>query len=265
VDVTVEAVVGKLARELRRLKDELEAVRVTVVEDRPDGETFVVDRIGNAVEELAGWSAEAVAAAEKTREAVVGERVKLRLVGKSLGESQRSFHRVLPRYNELVSYERMAELVELGRRGEWAAWVTGVRKGWRSAGSRWRRLRRRTWSVGRRLRGGERDRSQDERRKEKNRVKQEPTLSARTAKGRPPSMKASALSRDTCSVRAAGSFFSYFEEAFSFLHFDQGSLLESCGGIWFHQPSIRSRTSDHDSFFRLRDHSRRQDAQSKSR
>src|SRR6266851_5958458 len=31
-----------------------------------------------------------------------------------------------------------------------------------------------------------------------------------------PSMKASALSRDTDGVRAAGSFFSYFEEAFLF-------------------------------------------------
>jgi hypothetical protein len=129
--VTVEAAVGKLVRELKRLKDELEAVRVTMVEDRPSGEAFVEDRLGDAVEELVGWSVEAVAAAEKIREAVVGERVKLRFVRKSLGESQRSFHRVLQRYNELVSYERMAELLELGRgrRGEWAAWVAAVREG----------------------------------------------------------------------------------------------------------------------------------------
>jgi hypothetical protein len=131
VGVTVEAAVGNLGWELRRLKDELEAVRATVVEDRPDGETFVVDRIGDAVEELVGWSVEAVAAAEKMREAVVGERVKWRLVRKSLGESQRGFHRVLQRYNELVSYERIAELVELGRgrRREWTAWIAAVRQG----------------------------------------------------------------------------------------------------------------------------------------
>jgi hypothetical protein len=130
--VTVEAAVGKLGRELKRLKDELEAVRVTVVEDRPSGDQAVVaDRLGDAVEELVGWSVEAVAAAEKMREAVVGERVKLRLVRKSLGESQRSFHRVLQRYNELVSYARIAELMQLARerRGEWPAWVTAVRKG----------------------------------------------------------------------------------------------------------------------------------------
>jgi hypothetical protein len=40
--------------------------------------------------------------------------------------------------------------------------------------------------------------------------------------------------------RPRGSFFSYLKESFSFLHFDQGSLHESCGGNWFHQPSIRS-------------------------
>src|SRR5450759_882761 len=46
------------------------------------------------------------------------------------------------------------------------------------------------------------------------------------------------------------------------LHSDQGSLSKSSGGIWFHQPSIRSGTSDHDSFFRRRDRSREQGAQS---
>jgi len=39
-----------------------------------------------------------------------------------------------------------------------------------------------------------------------------------------------------------GSFFSFlpWKNLFSFLHFDQGSLRESSGGNWFHQPSIRS-------------------------
>src|SRR5229473_1496575 len=38
-----------------------------------------------------------------------------------------------------------------------------------------------------------------------------------------------------------GSFFSsYLKNLFSFLHFDQGSLRESSGGNWFHQPSMRS-------------------------
>src|ERR1019366_3026676 len=41
---------------------------------------------------------------------------------------------------------------------------------------------------------------------------------------------------------------------FAFCSCDQGPLLESCGGRnWFHQPSIRSLTSDHDSLFRLPD------------
>ena len=63
-----------------------------------------------------------------------------------------------------------------------------------------------------------------------------------------------------------GSFFSspirIFSLSFSFI-FDQGSLRKSSGGFWFHQPSIRSpRKADHDSFFRRRDRSREQGAQS---
>ena len=51
----------------------------------------------------------------------------------------------------------------------------------------------------------------------------------------------------------------------SFLHSDQGSLSKSSGGIWFHQPSIRSLISDHDSLFRLPDFSGRRGAQSAKR
>ena len=35
-------------------------------------------------------------------------------------------------------------------------------------------------------------------------------------------------------------FFFLYKESCSSLHFDQGSLRESSGGNWFHQPSIRS-------------------------
>jgi hypothetical protein len=81
----------------------------------------------------------------------------------------------------------------------------------------------------------------------------------------PPSMTLSALSSDTFPARTAGQFVLAFFLKGPFASsctFDQGSLLESCGGNWFHQPSIRSLTSDHDSFFRRRDRSREQGAQS---
>ena len=113
--MTVEAAVGKLGRDLKRLKDELEAVRVTVMEDRPSGEAFVADRLGDAMEGLVGWSAEASEAARKIREAVVGERVKWRLVRQSLGVSQRSFHHASQSYHAWVSYQGMAELMQLAR------------------------------------------------------------------------------------------------------------------------------------------------------
>src|SRR6266436_9545803 len=80
---------------------------------------------------------------------------------------------------------------------------------------------------------------------------------------RPPSMMASALSRDTKSVQAASGLFSLdLRGTLLFLSFRPRLARESNGGIWFHQPSIRPPTSDHDSFFRRRDRSREQGAQS---
>src|SRR6266478_2015690 len=79
----------------------------------------------------------------------------------------------------------------------------------------------------------------------------------------PPSMMASALSRDTKSVQAASGLFSlHLRGTLLFLSFRPRLARESNGGIWFHQQSIRPPTSDHDSFFRRRDRSREQGAQS---
>src|SRR5205823_2343191 len=79
----------------------------------------------------------------------------------------------------------------------------------------------------------------------------------------PPSMKASALSRYTCSVRVVGLAFSFFprriflscistKARFVNLAMETGSTNHLLG----------HRTSDHDSFFRRRDRSRQQGAQS---
>jgi hypothetical protein len=54
-------------------------------------------------------------------------------------------------------------------------------------------------------------------------------------------MTLSALSRDTSSSRAAAARFLLLLKQEAFLSIlDQGSLRKSSGGIWFHQPSIRS-------------------------
>src|SRR5437764_11847911 len=87
----------------------------------------------------------------------------------------------------------------------------------------------------------------------------------------PPSITVSALSRDTSSSEGILGFDFPFVEGFDFgvafdlCSFDQGPLSESRGGTWFHQPSIRSLDSDHDSLFRLPNCSGRQGAQSAQR
>jgi len=86
-----------------------------------------------------------------------------------------------------------------------------------------------------------------------------------------PSITVSALSRDTSSSEGILGFDFPFVEGFDFgvafdlCSFDQGPLSESRGGTWFHQPSIRSLDSDHDSLFRLPNCSGRQGAQSAQR
>ena len=60
-------------------------------------------------------------------------------------------------------------------------------------------------------------------------------------------------------------FFTYWKAFDLALAHATSSLSESCGGSLFHQPSIRSLTSDHDSLFRLPDSSGRQGAQSAQR
>src|SRR5712664_3573723 len=59
-----------------------------------------------------------------------------------------------------------------------------------------------------------------------------------------------------------GLFFSSPERNSSLSFIRPRLARESGGGFWFHQPSIRSLTPDHDSFFRRRDRSREQGAQS---
>jgi hypothetical protein len=61
---------------------------------------------------------------------------------------------------------------------------------------------------------------------------------------RPPSMTsmtASAVSRDTLSVQATGARFFHLKGTLFFPSLRPRLARESCGGIWFHQPSIRSR------------------------
>jgi len=83
-----------------------------------------------------------------------------------------------------------------------------------------------------------------------------------------PSITASALSRDTSPsdrrLRFVRSVFSFLTRNLFFCP-TKARILNPAAERWFHQPSIRSSTSDHDSCFELPACAGRQGAQSKTR
>jgi hypothetical protein len=117
---------------LRRLRERVRELRVTVVEDRPSrNDAAIVDNFEYAVEDLTGWLDEALEAA-KEAEAAVGEQGDLNLARRSLTACQERFRRIEKVFStNLVSYERMKDLASFGseRRGEWPSWVATVKLG----------------------------------------------------------------------------------------------------------------------------------------
>ena len=61
----------ELPAQLRRLRDRLQELEVTVVEDRPPAnDAAIVDNFEYAVDDLRGWVEEALQAAEEAKRAV---------------------------------------------------------------------------------------------------------------------------------------------------------------------------------------------------
>jgi hypothetical protein len=117
---------------IRRLRDRMEELRVTVVEDKPTrNDAAVVDGFEYAVEDVWGWLNETLEAA-KIAERAVGHPVDIEKARHALSTCQERFHRMEHAFTEnLLSYERVKDLTSFGteRRGEWPAWVISVKQG----------------------------------------------------------------------------------------------------------------------------------------
>ena len=115
--MVLETAFASLEQETGRLCDAFDALRLTVIEDRPmDEGTLLVDSLGDLVEELLATARESLAHARRG----------------DLPACQEAWHRIQRRYAaELTSYERVAEITRLGRSrgGEWKAWAGSVRAG----------------------------------------------------------------------------------------------------------------------------------------
>jgi hypothetical protein len=128
--MTLEATFQELGRHLHTLREGLIGLRTTVVEDKPlGGDTVLVDVFGNAAEDLLGWLEETLAAASEGHQAVA-QLIDLNCARRALTNCQERFNRITHEFSsDLVSYERITELMRLGheRRGEWHAWAKSVK------------------------------------------------------------------------------------------------------------------------------------------
>src|SRR5262245_37173646 len=120
-----------LSARLQRLLDTFLGVRLTVVEDKPlRDDVALIDRFGDAVEDLVGWTREALAQGREAEQAV-GHPLDAYRARRALTNCQERFNRLaLQFWSELVSYERLADLHRFGRRrgGEWLRWTGTVRR-----------------------------------------------------------------------------------------------------------------------------------------
>lgn len=115
-----------------RLRDRLQELEVTVVEDRPPAnDAAIVDNFEDAVDDLRGWVEEALKAAE-TAEQAVEHPMDIDRARRALTVCQERFQLIEKEFAaNLVSYERMKDLNSFGseRRREWPSWVTSVKQG----------------------------------------------------------------------------------------------------------------------------------------
>jgi hypothetical protein len=130
--MALEKTFREFSTQLRRLRDRLQELRVTVVEDKPPAnDAIIVDNFEYAVEDLLGWLSEGLEAAKKAEKAA-GYPVNMEQARRALSTCQEQFQRVEQCFTaNLISYERVNDLTSFGseRRGEWPSWVTSVKQG----------------------------------------------------------------------------------------------------------------------------------------
>jgi hypothetical protein len=127
--MTIEAAFQKLAQKLTIMREELESLGLTVIEDRPgDDEVLLVDRLGDLTMDLRGWAEEALASALEARRA--GEHpANLHAARTALAAANLSFIRLRRRFFEdAIAYHVIDGLrrASRARGGEWPSWSQSV-------------------------------------------------------------------------------------------------------------------------------------------
>jgi hypothetical protein len=130
--MALEATFRQLNRQLKKLQDNLVALRLTVSEDKPlNGESALADQLEDSVLDAMGFLEECLKesglALKAARYPVDLDRARC-----ALTVCQERFHQAERRFAaELVSYEKLRDLASLGgkRGGAWFSWGNTVKHG----------------------------------------------------------------------------------------------------------------------------------------
>jgi hypothetical protein len=127
--MAIEAVFLNLIRKFDAMREALESLALTAIEDRPaSGEVLLVDRLGNLVEDLRGWAEEAREAASQASHALAHP-ADLNLGRRALAIANERFLRLEYRFfDEAVEHATISELTRFSRQSgrEWLSWAGGV-------------------------------------------------------------------------------------------------------------------------------------------
>ncbi len=128
--MTLEATFQNLCSGIAEWSQYVQDLRVTIVEDKPlGGDRALIDQLGDATYDVRGHLEEALEFADEARRAVEMNSINSDLARRRLASCNERINNAMKNYLDLISYERVGELVEMGaefgREGQ--AWVGSVK------------------------------------------------------------------------------------------------------------------------------------------
>jgi hypothetical protein len=128
--MALEATFRNLSMSLDMLHEALNTLHVTLGDKPPDQDLALVDGLENVLLDTLGELHEARKAALNARR-TVGPQPDLDRARRALTSCQQRFHRIEQHFSlNLISYEKLKELVRLGEKGkEWRSWADSTRQG----------------------------------------------------------------------------------------------------------------------------------------
>jgi hypothetical protein len=127
--MAIEAAFLHLTSKFDAMRDALQSLGLTAIEDRPPhDEVLLVERLGNIVEDLRGWTEEGLASAVEAREAVTHPPDLHRARYGLVAANERFVLLEYRFFGEAVAYDMIEGLLRFGRQrgGEWLSWSRSV-------------------------------------------------------------------------------------------------------------------------------------------